>query len=68
MIFKDFLAGLAVGVLAGDFVATICGGTGKFGIALPEDDDFRFLVRRGAMAVANILQAQKSSAEETVGV
>ena len=47
--FKFFLAGLAVGVLAGDFVATIFGGAGKFGIALSDDDFFLCSVRAGAM-------------------
>lgn len=49
MIFTVFLTELAVGVLAGDFVATIFGGAGKLGIALSDDDDLLLLVRAGAM-------------------
>lgn len=49
VIFNVFLPGLAIGVLAGDFVATIFGGAGKFDIALSDDDEFLFLVRAGAI-------------------
>lgn len=43
------MSGLAIGVLAGDFVATIFVGAGKFDIALSDDEEFLFLVRAGAI-------------------